>query len=1550
MTPELREQLIKEGKCLYCRETGHQVANCPKKKSNSDNWRKPFTAAITVEEEPSTAAIMPTNWRPRHQKQPWPKIPKSKAPLPSAPSPPETHTTEEETFSDSTSSSEEEIAKHNKIHAHYSWTVCFNNYCPIHESDKRGSGWYPQKRKGHDKSIPQYIGGDPWAEPNDNDNKQQPNKSRHFKTTHHSLPISKPIRPPIPNLPVPINRPLFPQNIPVPTQPPKTPKREAIIAEILINNKTARALIDTATIGVNLISAQYCFQNSIPTCERNPMTLSTAIKGARSKISKEVKITIQLGNHKVRCTLQVVTLDKWDIILGMPFLSAHHAIISIGKNISVYLPPLQYYMEIIQPDEKIGNRSLSCEPVENPASHTKNFDPIKEFPDVFLEEPSLKLPPLREGFNCRINLIDENKKMNPAVIPVPPKWMPHFRQKIQQDLQAGRIYPSSSTQAASMFCVPKPGKPDEPRFVTDFRQRNANTVRDNYPLPNMTHIINDIARAKFRSLIDLKDAFFQIRIHPEDEWKTAFKTPFGMFNSRVMNQGECNAPSTFMRFINHIMQDFLGIFVHIYINDICIYSNTREDHINHIRQVCQRLKEHKLYASPKKSQFFAERLMILGHYIDAQGIHADPKKIQKIQEWTTPTSQKSVERFVATVNYIAQFMPKVASHLGPLTNLLGKQKFYWDEQCMQAFKTTKEIAGSIEALIPLNYDSDEPIWLFTDASTVGVGGWIGQGSSINTARPAAYHSRKFTSAQRNYSTYHQEFFALVDSLRAFRTQLLGTKFTVVTDHQALKYLFQKPTTALTPREIRWLDEISLFNFDIQYIPGKTNIIADALSRIPEDFPTQDNPNSDNMDAYFNDILDEQINWTNWLEDTDSSLGDEDIFETHLISRDSTPDHGVEVQPFDPSLNFTNALYGEDWYYIPAPSNNVAPFPPSMIDDTIDPVLLNNNHDWEIVSEPSDIDSEFSFLDLAQPESPSTAFTEADMLTQSPPNTESNISESTTEQPQWIERPTSDWIQKVANAIKEHPIYSQHLNSPQSPYFTSPAGLLLFNDLSIGQLRIVIPDITELRDNRQIRFQDEIISMVHTLCGHLGWKKTYERARIDYFWPGMLMDIKAFCETCPECQINKSSTQRPAGLLHPLETPLRPGTHLSIDFVGPLPPSILFGQLCDFLMVVTDRFNSWVWAIPTNQEVTAEEAAYLFLYHVYPTTSLPSHIISDRDSRFTSKFWKTLMEHLNIKLNMSSAFHPQTDGSTERANKTVLQILRNFVSVRQHDWAEKIPLVTSAINMSKNETTGQSPFYITYGRHPITLPDSPANTAVPAANELTDTLLAIQHMASKNITKAKEDQTIQANKRRRPAPTYIAGQEVLLSMENIKPRTTVRSKLQSKWSGPFKITRVWPETDNIELELPHDWKIHPIFHTSLIKPWKKNDDQKFPSRAHKRPPPIPEADPQENTYEVEAIRDNKVLRGKNYYLVKWTGWPESDNQWVKESDMEGSQDLIREYLDKIADQPTTSRRSRPKSVQQPLPPPPLAPPDSPLTPPTLRRSKRARVHFTPSTVG
>ena len=241
----------------------------------------------------------------------------------------------------------------------------------------------------------------------------------------------------------------------------------------------------------------------------------------------------------------------------------------------------------------------------------------------------------------------------------------------------------------------------------------------------------------------------------------------------------------------------------------------------------------------------------------------------------------------------------------------------------------------------------------------------------------------------------------------------------------------------------------------------------------------------------------------------------------------------------------------------------------------------------------------------------------------------------------------------------------------------------------------------------------------------------------------------------------------------------------------------------------------------------------------------------------------------------------------------------------------------------------SPFYITYGRHPKALPTSQVSTAVPAADDFLDSLLAIQYNASKNISEARKQQTVQANKRRRPSPLYTIGQKVLLSMENIKSKTSTisKNKLQPKWSGPFIVTQYWPNQDNIQLELPADWKIYNIFHTSLIKPYIENDDQRFPSRKNTRPPPVPEADPQEDIYEVEAIRNHKTIRGYPYYLVKWTGWPESDNSWVRESHMAGATELIEEYKSSLTH------------------PPPVAPPAAPLEPShpgNLRRSSRKPV--------
>src|SRR6266480_5747353 len=179
-----------------------------------------------------------------------------------------------------------------------------------------------------------------------------------------------------------------------------------------------------------------------------------------------------------------------------------------------------------------------------------------------------------------------------------------------------------------------------------------------------------------------------------------------------------------MQIINYILQAFLDIFIFVYLDDIFIYSDILKDHIDYIKQVCLKLFKYQLYASAKKSQFFADKLEILGHYIDNQDIHADPLKIEKIINWSTPTSRKKVERFNTTVNYLSQYYNNLASYMAPLTSLMGKTKFYWMSLEEKAFRAIKQLAEQAAILTPIDINYSDPIFLFADASLVGTGSWI----------------------------------------------------------------------------------------------------------------------------------------------------------------------------------------------------------------------------------------------------------------------------------------------------------------------------------------------------------------------------------------------------------------------------------------------------------------------------------------------------------------------------------------------------------------------------------------------------------------------------------------------------------------------------------------------------------------------------------------------------------------------------------------------------------------------------------------------------------
>jgi len=220
---------------------------------------------------------------------------------------------------------------------------------------------------------------------------------------------------------------------------------------------------------------------------------------------------------------------------------------------------------------------------------------------------------------------------------------------------------------------------------------------------------------------------------------------------------------------------------------------------------------------------------VLGHIIYDQGLRASPEKIPRIEAWTTPKNKKQLQEFLGVVNYISQFIPHLASITAPLTPLTGTQEFVWTVKHDHAMDNVKRAAVHNQIMKPIDHESGLPIWLISDASDTGVGTWVGQGETADTARPAALHSRKFSNAQMNYRTTDKEALAIVDALTAFYHLLAGNEFTIVTDHQPLMYL----TTSRTPtkKQPAWRGYIGQFRTKIIYWPGQWNYLVDALSRL-----------------------------------------------------------------------------------------------------------------------------------------------------------------------------------------------------------------------------------------------------------------------------------------------------------------------------------------------------------------------------------------------------------------------------------------------------------------------------------------------------------------------------------------------------------------------------------------------------------------------------------------------------------------------------------------------------------------------------------------------
>ena len=452
-------------------------------------------------------------------------------------------------------------------------------------------------------------------------------------------------------------------------------------------------------------------------------------------------------------------------------------------------------------------------------------------------------------------------------------------------------------------------------------------------------------------------------------------------------------------------------------------------------------------------------------------------------------------------------------------------------------------------------------------------------------------------------------------------------------------------------------------------------------------------------------------------------------------------------------------------------------------------------------------------------------------------------------------PTKSLYNEVIKGYKQEPFISliQKVGENQGTtnrFKIDKDKLLYYRNDEYEPWRLCLPDIP---------YRKEIIHENHDLpiSGHPGFIQTYSKIARLYYWPNMSKEIRQHVQECDACQRTKSSTQKPSGELQPMPISERPWKTIGIDLLGPVPES---RNGHNMILVVVDLLTKMAHFIPTTDTVTSKQLADLFLQYIFRYHGLPDYIVSDRDPRFTARFWKNLTTALGVNLLMSTAAHPQTDGQSEATVKIVQKLIKPFC-FQEQDWEELLPSLEFAYNDTKQSSTKETPFYLNYGYHPVGTYRH-ADTTTPHVDDYVHYLHRLQEAARDAIQDAQTVQERYANKHRKESPLIQQGDWVLLRRK--KEQITKFSPIAD---GPFQVTKVG--TNTVTLQFPPNTTAHSTVNISRVQLY-------FGPR-----PTILTAPPKDDAaheYPVDRVMRKKIMDGKEYFYIHWKGYPAEDDSW------------------------------------------------------------------------
>ena len=1181
--------------------------------------------------------------------------------------------------------------------------------------------------------------------------------------------------------------------------------------------------------------------------------------------------------HEKRCEHTFYAIDKEGppLVLGLPALTQEGIKMDmanrtwrfgVDKHAHELLNPEQFaasleghkavYALLISatdapPAERQGGAGVNIGSVlEGPGVTPELPEELQEYADVFSNEEAGRLPS-HEGRDHAIETTSEP--------PFGPLYnlssteLAALRGYLDDALVKGWIQHSTSPAGAPILFVPK--KDGGLRLCVDYRGLNKVTVKNRHPLPLISEMLDRLNGAKRFTKLDLKDAYHRIRIRKGDEWKTAFRTRYGHFEYLVMPFGLTNAPATFQAYINKSLIGLIDQFYVVYLDDILIYSETQETHVEHVKQVLDRLRRASLFVSLKKCEFFTTRVEFLGFIVSTTGVAMDPRRVAAIQKWPKPKSYHEIQVFLGFVNFYRRFIHHYSQIAGPLTGLLkGSEKgkksgpFEWPVEAESAF--TQLRAAFTSAPLLRHFDPSLPIRLETDASDYAIAGILTQLQEANKQwHPVAFHSKKMIDAERNYETHDQELLAIVTMFKHWRHYLEGANcpVEVLTDHNNLKYFMGQPN--LNGRQARWAMKLSSFDFFISHRSGKTNP-ADAPSRRP-------------------DYRDENHAINKLLPTLQQKLANIGSLSSPIFTAVETAYRPSVGNTLDESAGSTSPVQAKaalktlttaavQETYLSAVHQSRLREPQTQIRGSLSETLVQHTRN------------------VAEIQLNPVAGTAG--CKQLVPRLAANVLVAS----ETAYDPSSKPAYELIKSLQQEDALVQQRKAGEAQdkrekdagaWTTDSQGLLNYNG------KLYVPEEASVREELLKRHHDD------PLAGHFGVGKTLELIGRKYFWESIKSDVKEYVDTCDVCQRVKVKRHRPYGELTALPIPSGPWKQITMDFIKDLPPSKRNGIVYDAILVVVDRFTKMAVYLPTTKKISAVELEELLMQEIFLKFGAPEGVVTDRGSLFTSAFWSEVCYQMRVKRRLSTAFHPQTDGQTERQNQTLEHYLRTYCSEKQDDWATLLPIAEFAYRQSYHSTIGCSPFNAMYGYDPVLelRPEDEASEGeVPTAKERIKEIDLARQELTKRWQSVLDSQAKTYNKKHTKRE-FKEGDLVLLSSKNLKQKRP-NKKLSDKAIGPFRIRRRIG-TQAYHLWLPPKYRIHPVFHVSLLEPYQRRPgDDSIPEF------PVPDLIDDDEIGDVEEILKKRKRKGVLEYLVRWVGYPKEYDQWIPEEDMD-AQDMI-----------------------------------------------------------